>query len=103
ADCSGGPGGAFDESKLPLGFEAGESRSTFDNVSDYNGLSLSPASDINGNTINGYSASVSVLQQQLEASIPLAASLRITVTVTRGSDSLSLSAYRLRYAPNSPP
>src|SRR3954468_16228743 len=103
AGCTGGAGGANDESKLPLGPEAGETRAMFDNVSDYNGLSLSPASDINGNTITGYSASVSVLQQQLEASIPLAASLRITVTVTHGSDSLSLSAYRLRYAPNSPP
>jgi MSHA pilin protein MshD len=103
ADCAGGAGGANDESKLPLGPEAGESRVTFDNVSDYNGLSLSPASDINGNTITGYSASVTVSQQQLEASIPLAASLRFTVTVTHGGDSLALSAYRLRYAPNSSP
>jgi MSHA pilin protein MshD len=103
ANCTGGTGGANDESKLPLGPEAGETRATFDNVSDYNGLSLSPASDINGNTISGYSATVSVTQQQLEGSIPLAASVRITVTVTHGSDSLSLSGYRLRYAPNSLP
>lgn len=103
AGCTGGAGGANDESKLPLGPEAGETRPTFDNVSDYNGLNLSPASDINGTAIAGYSATVSVTQQQLEASIPLAASLRITVTVTHGSDSLSLSGYRLRYAPNSLP
>jgi MSHA pilin protein MshD len=103
ADCTGGTGGANDESKLPLGPEAGETRATYDNVSDYNGLSLSPASDINGTTITGYAATVSVAQQQLEASIPLAASLRITVTVTHGSDSLSLSSYRLRYAPRTLP
>jgi MSHA pilin protein MshD len=103
AGCTGGTGGANDESKLPLGPEAGETRPTFDNVSDYNGLNLSPASDINGTSIAGYSAAVTVAQQQLEGSILLADSLRITVTVTHGSDSLSLSGYRLRYAPNSLP
>ncbi len=103
ADCTGGPGGANDESKLPLGPEGGEVRDTYDNVSDYNGLSLSPATDIIGNSIIGYSAAISVTQQQLEASIPLDASLRITVTVTHGSDSLSLTGYRLRYAPRSLP
>jgi len=92
------------ESKLPLGPEASDtSRAVYDNVSDYNGLSLATVSDINGNTINGYSATISVIQQQLEASVPLDASLRITVTVTHGNDSLSLSGYRLRYAPNSLP
>jgi MSHA pilin protein MshD len=102
--CTGGAGGPNDESKLPLAPQAGETRPTFDNVSDYNGLSLAPVSDINGsNSIIGYSATISVTQQQLEASIPLDASLRITVTVTHGSDSLSLSGYRLRYAPQSLP
>ena len=94
---------ANNESILPLGPEAGETRDTYDNVSDYNGLALSPATDIIGNPIIGYSAAISVTQQQLEASIPLDASLRITVTVTHGSDSLSLSGYRLRYAPRSLP
>ena len=104
AGCTGGTGGANDESRLPLGPEASDtSRSVYDNVSDYNGLSLTTVSDINGNTINGYSSTISVSQQQLEASVPLDASLRITVTVTHGSDSLSLSGYRLRYAPNSLP
>lgn len=103
ADCTGGTGGANDESKLPLGPEGGEARDTYDNVSDYNGLSLSPATDIIGNPIIGYSAAISVNQQQLEASIPLDASLRIMVTVTHGSDSLSLTGYRLRYAPRSLP
>ena len=103
AFCTGGAGGANDESKLPLGPKGGETRATYDSVSDYNGLSLSPASDINGTTIPGYAATISVTQQQLEASVPLDASLRITVTVTHGSDTLSLSGYRLRYAPRSLP
>ena len=103
ASCTGGTNGANDESKLPLGPEAGETRATFDNVSDYNGLSLSPASDINGTPISGYSAIISVAQQQLEASIPVDASLRISVTVTRGGESLALSGYRLRYAPRALP
>ena len=103
--CTGGAGGPNDESKLPLGPEATDtSRAVYDNVSDYNGFNLPTATDINGNNpVNGYSATISVTQQQLEASVPLAASLRITVTVTHGSDSLSLSGYRLRYAPNSLP
>ena len=105
ANCTGGTNGPNDESKLPLGPEASDTtRALYDNVSDYNGLSLPTVSDINGGaTLNGYSATVSVTQQQLEASIPLDASLRIAVTVTHGSDSLSLSGYRLRYAPNALP
>ena len=103
AGCTGSTNGANDESKLPLGPEATEIRATYDNVSDYNGLNLVPASDINGTQILGYTAAVSVSQQQLEAGIPLDASLRITVTVTHGNDSLSLSGYRLRYAPRSLP
>ena len=103
AGCTGGTNGANDESKLPLGPEATEIRSTYDNVSDYNGLNLVPASDINGTQIPGYTAAISVTQQQLEAGIPLEASLRITVTVTHGNDSLALSGYRLRYAPKSLP
>ena len=95
---------ANNESLLPLGPEASDtSRALFDNVSDYNGLTLNPASDINGNTIAGYAASVLVTQEQLEGSVTLADSLRITVTVTHGADSLSLSGYRLRYAPNTTP
>jgi MSHA pilin protein MshD len=77
--------------------------SPFDNVNDYNGLVLNPASDINSNAIVGYAASVAVVQQQLEASVPLSETLRITVTVTHGSDTLSLSGYRTRYAPRTTP
>lgn len=107
AGCTGGTGGANDESRLPLGPEAGESRATFDNVSDYNGATISPLSDISGNTLAGlagYSATITVVQQQVEASIPLAGSLQIIVTVSApGGDSMVLASYRLRYAPNAVP
>jgi MSHA pilin protein MshD len=107
ATTATGPGGcavaANNQSLLPLAPQGGETRATFDNVSDYNGFSLNPASDINGNTIAGYAASVVVAQQQLEASVPLTETLRITVTVTHGSDTLSLSGYRTRYAPKTTP
>jgi MSHA pilin protein MshD len=108
AGCTGGTGGANDESRLPLGPEAGEpTRATYDNVSDYNGATISPLSDISGNTLAGlagYSATIAVVQQQVEASIPLADSLQITVTVSApGGDSMVLTSYRLRYAPNAVP
>lgn len=107
ADCTGGAGGANDESRLPLGPEAGETRATYDNVSDYNGATISPLSDISGNTLTGlagYSAAIVVVQQQVEASIPLADSLQITVTVSApGGDSIALTGYRLRYAPSAVP
>jgi MSHA pilin protein MshD len=105
AASSAGCADSANNESSPLGPEASDTtRALYDNVSDYHGLSLATVSDINGAAaINGYSATLSVTQQQLEAGIPLQASLRITVTVTHGSDSLSLSGYRLRYAPNSLP
>ena len=104
AASSAGCAIAANNESLALGPEATDtSRALFDNVSDYNGLSLSPAADIIGATIAGYAATVSVTSQQIAAGIPLDASLRITVTVTHGGDSLSLSGYRLRYAPRSLP
>ena len=104
AGCTGGSNGANDESRLPLGPEAGEAgRADFDHVSDYNGLNVSPYSDVSGTIIPGYAATVVVAQQQLETTVPLEDSVRITVTVAHGNEALSLSGYRLRYAPRSLP
>jgi MSHA pilin protein MshD len=111
ASCTGGTNGASDESKLPLGPEAAESRSVgsvtpFDNVSDYNGLAT--AASVSGTVGTGmpagYSAAIAVAN---DASFGVAGSfltssavLRITVTVTYGADSIVLEAYRTRHSPN---
>jgi MSHA pilin protein MshD len=124
AGCTGGANGANDESKLPLGPEAGETRTDavtpYDNVSDYNVFCMGPTctpdaahptppasvTDINGSAINGlgaYTASVAVAQQALDV-IPAAASLLITVTVKGPSNiTVTLDGYRVRYAPNTLP
>jgi MSHA pilin protein MshD len=124
ADCTGGAGGANDESRLVpgpppelAGPEAGETRTSgttpFDNVDDYHkfcmGPNCTPASsvtDINGTAINGlgaYTAKVTVAQQAL-GTIPTDASLLITVIVTGpASTTVQLDGYRVRYAPNTLP
>ena len=93
----------------PLGSSAaalGESRASttnpLNNVADYNNQTINAS--LNGIAFpSGYSASVSVLQEALgpaATQVPASASLRIAVTVTKGSESLTLEGYRTRYAPN---
>jgi len=112
ADCTGGTNGPNDESKLPLGPEAGESRGSltqpYDNVSDYNGFSMAGAAitDIAGNPIGlvgNYSASV-VVGTAGCAGIAFPNALAITVTVT-GPDNqpVVLDGCRTRYAPRAVP
>jgi MSHA pilin protein MshD len=86
----------------------------FDNVSDYHGFSMSPIVDLAGvgiTQLNSYQASIAVAQVALGTGVtgtggpvPLADSLRITVTVTgpQGTQ-LKLEGYRTRYAPNTLP
>ena len=110
AGCTGGAGGANDENKLPLGPEAGETRTgatPFDNVSDYNGFSMGPGiTDLSGTVLpdlGAYSASVAVANQALGA-VPSADGLLISVTVTGPSNTtVVLHGYRVRYAPNAMP
>jgi MSHA pilin protein MshD len=78
----------------------------FDNVGDYGGLTISPLTDVSGSAVpglTGYSASISVAQSTLGSIASAGDVLQINVTVTspRG-DSLALTGYRARYAPNSP-
>ena len=108
-----------------IGPEAGEARYTpsnpFDNVNDYAGFDTATAvpagiADISGTVIGslaGYSAQISASAQPLgPAGSVIAATdangapqvLRVDVTVTApGGDSVSLSGYRTRYAPNAVP
>ena len=81
----------------------------FNNVNDYNGLSLpSPITDITGNNPApaGYSATITITPEALDGvgdATPGSAALRISVTVTHGSDSLTLEGYRTRHSPNFAP
>ncbi len=114
AGCTGGALGANDQLKTPLTFTVGETHATvstpnptspFDNVADYNGAAI--ATNIAGAALPaGYSASVAIAQEALGPAAlqaPASATLRITVTVTRGADTMVLEGYRTRYAPNSLP
>ena len=108
-----------------IGTEGGEARYTpanpFDNVNDYAGFDTTTAipagiADIGGTIIgslNGYSAQMSAAAQPLgPGGSTIAATdvngapqvLLVTVTVAApGGDSVSLSGYRTRYAPNAVP
>ncbi len=71
----------------------------FNNVNDYNGFSMSPILDITGTAIPGlagYSAKVAVTAVSNTE-------LQINVTVSHGSNILTLTGYRYRYAPNALP
>ncbi len=111
ADCTGGAGGANDETRLPLGPEAGETRysatTPYDNVSDYNTFTMTGIKDIAGVAIPGlenYTASVTVaIPTQPLAPVPGPDSPLITVTVTGPpgtNTTVVLDGYRVRYAPN---
>lgn len=94
------------ESMTAPGPEAGESRYSttdpFDNVNDYHGFSMSGITDLAGNAVSGlsaYSASVTVTSGGLGVS-PASDVALIAVTVSGpGNESVTLHAYRTRYAP----
>ena len=77
------------------------SRSLFDDVDDYNGLSDSGAVDQNGNPISGlgnYLINVSVLPQNYGPSGAVVPGLKIDVTVTDpAGQSLTLTGFRANY------
>lgn len=94
-----------------LGPEGSQTRTSsthpFNNVSDYDGLSLSPITDISGNNPApaGYTATVTITREALGGigSGTTLDMVRIAVTISRGSDSLTLEGYRARYWPNDLP
>lgn len=108
-----------------IGAEPGESRynasTPFDNVNDYSGFNTATAApsgirDISGTLmagLNGYRAQITTSPQALGPAGGVIAALDgngrpqvllVTVTVTApGGDSISLSGYRARYAPNAVP
>ncbi|ODV12313.1 MAG: hypothetical protein ABT22_06970 [Thiobacillus sp. SCN 64-317] len=77
----------------------------FDNVNDYNNFSMAGIVDLNNNAVpglGGYTATVQVVQPAGAFNgIPAGETLLVTVTVNGpGNQSVSLSGYRTRYAPN---
>jgi len=91
---------------LPSVAVNGNGKREANNVADYNGFTMSPIRDINGEPISGleaYGASVDIAPVPLNG-VPANDSLKIDVTVTGPSDTrIILTGYRLRYAPNALP
>ena len=82
----------------------------FDNVNDYHGLApASPIASVTGGAFapDGYSASIVVTNDGGLGPAGLQAAsdavLRITVTVSRGTETAVLEGYRTRYSPNTLP
>ena len=99
------------------GLEAGQTRTSaatpFNNVNDYDGCGpgvaacnlASPIPSISGSFMSpaGYSATIAVTAGALNGvgdATAASASLRISVTVTGGSESVTLEGYRTRHSPN---
>lgn len=86
----------------PDGSDAGETRATFDDVMDYNGLSESPPRDQNGTVLNtapadltGYAVSVTVTATALGPAGNTVPAKRVDVRVTYGTIvDVTLTGYR---------
>lgn len=75
------------------GVTSGEStRATFDDVDDYNGRSNSSFADLPA-SLSGYQIGIAVVPSTLGS----LAAKRVTVTVTRGAEVVSLIGYRTSY------
>ena len=81
----------------PDGSNTGETRATFDNVEDYDGLSDTGAKNQNGNTLTGlenYTVTVSINDETISAVTMKA----VTISVVRpGTDTITLTGYRASY------
>jgi MSHA pilin protein MshD len=80
----------------------GSTTAPWDQVSDYNGATLTTS--LAGTAYPaGFSAAVQVTPAALGGLPNDGSALLITVTVTRGAESIALEGYRTRYAPNALP
>ena len=96
AECLAAPEG--------VGPEAGNTR-PFDNVNDYvaaygvpQPIAIADVNAIGVPGMAGYAATIEVAQEAL-GGIPASDSLRITIRVTHGGETIRLDGYRTRYAP----
>ncbi len=83
----------------PDGSEAGETRATFDDLDDYNGLDDSAAHDANGNAISGLSGYRVRVTANTGSTLNGVAAARIDVRVTHASGlaDLTLTGWRTDY------
>ncbi len=80
----------------PDGSNSGESRSSFDNVADYDWLSNNGVVDQNGNAIadlSNYTVNVSINDQTI-SSVTMK---QVSVTVSRANTIITLNGYRADY------
>jgi MSHA pilin protein MshD len=108
AACTGGSGNSQDKGGGLLGPQpATESRVSatdpFDNVADYNGLSMGAGiTAIDGTPVpalGDFAASVSVRRDGGTFSLPADAVLRVDVLVTGRGQSITLTGWRFRHSP----
>lgn len=105
AGCTGGGAGSQDKggAALTSSTPAGETRlgvPQFDNVADYGGYAQNPVTDINGaNAMAGYASLVTVARAGATFGLAPQDALQVSVAVSFGTESFTLSAYRFRYAP----
>lgn len=72
----------------------------FDNVADYAGPMASIDDPSGSNAMVGYSANIAIASNGTALGLAdNTAALSVTVTVTRGTETFSLTGYRFRYAP----
>jgi MSHA pilin protein MshD len=104
-----GPGVCKNNPQNTLAATPGETRyaagtdPAYDNVVDYAGFSKADIDDPSGgNAMIGYTGSVAIAlagKTLLGAAADDTAALSVTVTVSRGTQTFSLTGYRFRYAP----
>ena len=105
ADCTNdqNKGGAALTSATPGTETRYSATNPFDNVADYGDFSKANIDDVTGgNVMTGYTASVAISRAGGIApfgALPADAALKIEVTVTGQGESVTLTGYRLRYAP----
>lgn len=78
----------------------GVARTAFDDVSDYNNYSTTGICDVDGAAVvglEGYNVAVAIGNAAL-GGIAAASVLRVTVTVTRGAETITLVGWRTNYA-----
>jgi MSHA pilin protein MshD len=107
ADCTGGAAASQDKAGGTLGpTPATETRLSasdpFDNVADYNGLTLSPITGLDGasnSALSAYSASVSVSRVGASFGIAADAALQVDVTVSGKGENITLTSVKFRHSP----